>query len=296
MGYDRAWWFARFVADTYGVDALRTLYVAAAGPHHADFAHRGAARARHGPHRAACALGAVAEQIACGAMTRVLLVTNDFPPRPGGIQSYLEQFVGSPRRHRRAPADRVRAALEGLRGLRPRRGLPHRAPSRHADAARARSGAPNAGAHRRGRHRDRVVRGRRAAGPASRPRPPRRRPAGAGQHARPRGGLVDASGRAFGAAAHRRHHRRRDLRQRLHPRQVRLRVRAPSPPGASAAGSRRRPLPPRRRGARRTARPLSGSAIARPSSAYRGWSRARARTCSSRRCPTSGAASTAPRW
>ncbi|HTY27536.1 MAG TPA: glycosyltransferase family 4 protein [Mycobacterium sp.] len=27
-------------------------------------------------------------------MTRVLLVTNDFPPRPGGIQSYLEQFAG----------------------------------------------------------------------------------------------------------------------------------------------------------------------------------------------------------
>ena len=26
-------------------------------------------------------------------MTRTLLVTNDFPPRPGGIQSYLEQFV-----------------------------------------------------------------------------------------------------------------------------------------------------------------------------------------------------------
>lgn len=26
-------------------------------------------------------------------MTRVLLVTNDFPPRPGGIQSYLEQYV-----------------------------------------------------------------------------------------------------------------------------------------------------------------------------------------------------------
>ena len=37
MGYDRAWWFARFVADTYGVDGLRNLYVAAAGPHHADF-------------------------------------------------------------------------------------------------------------------------------------------------------------------------------------------------------------------------------------------------------------------
>ncbi|HLR98404.1 glycosyltransferase family 4 protein [Mycolicibacillus parakoreensis] len=26
-------------------------------------------------------------------MTRVLLVTNDFPPRPGGIQSYLQEFV-----------------------------------------------------------------------------------------------------------------------------------------------------------------------------------------------------------
>jgi len=38
MGYDRAWWFARFVVDTYGVDALRGLYVAAAGPEHADFA------------------------------------------------------------------------------------------------------------------------------------------------------------------------------------------------------------------------------------------------------------------
>ena len=27
-------------------------------------------------------------------MTRVLLVTNDFPPRRGGIQSYLEDLVG----------------------------------------------------------------------------------------------------------------------------------------------------------------------------------------------------------
>lgn len=38
MGYDRAWWFARFVADDYGVDALRRLYLLAAGPHHRDFA------------------------------------------------------------------------------------------------------------------------------------------------------------------------------------------------------------------------------------------------------------------
>lgn len=36
--YDRAWWFARFVADTYGADGLRRLYVAACGPDHADLA------------------------------------------------------------------------------------------------------------------------------------------------------------------------------------------------------------------------------------------------------------------
>ena len=34
--YDRAWLFARFVADRYGVDALRTLYQRACGPGHLD--------------------------------------------------------------------------------------------------------------------------------------------------------------------------------------------------------------------------------------------------------------------
>ncbi len=37
-GYDRAWWFARFVADTYGADALRRLYTQACGPGHGDLA------------------------------------------------------------------------------------------------------------------------------------------------------------------------------------------------------------------------------------------------------------------
>ena len=35
-GYDRAWWFARFVADTYGDDGLRRLYGQACGPGHGD--------------------------------------------------------------------------------------------------------------------------------------------------------------------------------------------------------------------------------------------------------------------
>ena len=37
-GYDRAWWFARFLADDYGLDGLRRLYQRAAGPGHGDFA------------------------------------------------------------------------------------------------------------------------------------------------------------------------------------------------------------------------------------------------------------------
>lgn len=34
--YDRAWWFASFVADRYGVETLRRLYLAACGPGHVD--------------------------------------------------------------------------------------------------------------------------------------------------------------------------------------------------------------------------------------------------------------------
>lgn len=37
LGYDRAWWFARFIADTYGVDKLKELYVVACSPGHPDF-------------------------------------------------------------------------------------------------------------------------------------------------------------------------------------------------------------------------------------------------------------------
>lgn len=37
-GYDRTWWFARFVADEFGVGGLRELYRQACGPGHGDFA------------------------------------------------------------------------------------------------------------------------------------------------------------------------------------------------------------------------------------------------------------------
>ena len=38
QAYDRAWWFTRFVADVYGTDALRALYVRACAPGHPDVA------------------------------------------------------------------------------------------------------------------------------------------------------------------------------------------------------------------------------------------------------------------
>ncbi|HEX2213813.1 MAG TPA: peptidase [Mycobacterium sp.] len=38
LAYDRAWWFSTFVADTYGVPALRRLYVRACGAGHPDVA------------------------------------------------------------------------------------------------------------------------------------------------------------------------------------------------------------------------------------------------------------------
>lgn len=36
LAYDRAWWFARFIADTYGPAKLRELYVATCGVGHGD--------------------------------------------------------------------------------------------------------------------------------------------------------------------------------------------------------------------------------------------------------------------
>jgi hypothetical protein len=38
LAYDRAWWFSRFVADAYGSDTLRALYLRACGHGHPDAA------------------------------------------------------------------------------------------------------------------------------------------------------------------------------------------------------------------------------------------------------------------
>lgn len=36
LAYDRAWWFSRFIADRYGADTLKALYLRACGPGHPD--------------------------------------------------------------------------------------------------------------------------------------------------------------------------------------------------------------------------------------------------------------------
>lgn len=36
LAYDRAWWFSRYVAERYGLETLRALYVRACGPGHPD--------------------------------------------------------------------------------------------------------------------------------------------------------------------------------------------------------------------------------------------------------------------
>jgi hypothetical protein len=38
LAYDRGWWFSRFVADTYGIAALKALYLKACGHGHPDVA------------------------------------------------------------------------------------------------------------------------------------------------------------------------------------------------------------------------------------------------------------------
>jgi hypothetical protein len=38
LAYDRAWWFTRFIADAYGTDTLRALYLRACAPGHPDAA------------------------------------------------------------------------------------------------------------------------------------------------------------------------------------------------------------------------------------------------------------------
>ena len=74
-------------------------------------------------------------------VSRVLLVTNDFPPRRGGIQSYLGEFVAPAGRRRvalRSPCTHRNGRAPTPLTIGPCGRLSGGAPSRHADAARSR--------------------------------------------------------------------------------------------------------------------------------------------------------------
>ena len=112
LAYDRAWLFSRFVADTYGTPTLRQLYLRACGHGHPDAAT--AVREMLGADlRRRCPDWRWRQMASVTRVTRVLLVTNDFPPRRGGIQSYLEALVGKLVDGGHAHADGVRAEVEG---------------------------------------------------------------------------------------------------------------------------------------------------------------------------------------
>ena len=186
----------------------------------------------------------------------LLIVTNDFPPRQGGIQSFVAALA------RRLPAGaggRLRLGLPGRRGVRRRAALPG------ACATRAACCCPRPGARRR------VLQARRDCGSTAvwfgaaaplgllaRAAAPGRRRSGWWP---PRTGTRPAGCRCpvarqvlrrIGDAG-----RRGDLPRRVHPRPARAGVRPADRPGAALARGRRRRVP-----ARRSTAPRSGGGTA----------------------------------
>ena len=209
-------------------------------------------------------------------MSRTLLVTNDFPPRPGGIQSVRA-------RPRGPPAGRLGRGLRLDAGAAPRSSTPT-SPSRWSASRPGCCCPPRAS----------------PAGPPSSPArttatpsgsaPPRRwgcSPPGCAAGPGSRRAVALTHGHEVGwaalpgartaAAPHRPGRRRRDLPGRVHPRPAGPGAGRPHRAAAAGPGRGRRRLPP---GGRR--RPRSAPATACPTgrwwSASPGWCRARART------------------
>ena len=179
-----------------------------------------------------------------------LLVTNDFPPKIGGIQSYLWELW------RRLPPDEttvLTTPYDGDRAWDRAAAVPRRAPAREGPVADARPGARRRRARPRGRRRrdlrgsgaarrpDRAVAARRAGGRG----PPRRRDHGARRPAHPSAARrgVARRRRAWSPPAgtrSRRPNARRGAPLRVARRAARDRHRAASGPPTDAASATRR--------------------------------------------------------
>ena len=144
---------------------------------------------RHGPH--------AGEGVRRGRpVTRTLVVTNDFPTRRGGIETFVLSLC------QQLPADEVvvyTAAMPGGTVVRRDAGVSGAPrPDLHAAADAARRG-PRRARPARDRVRPRAVRRIGAAGSARGPAARRRRRAGRGAHPRPRGVVGAGAGGATGA-------------------------------------------------------------------------------------------------
>ena len=159
-------------------------------------------------------------------MTRVLLVTNDFPPRRGGIQSYLHELVGQLVQTGAHTLTVYAPKWKGCEEFDEEARTAGYEVVRHPTTLMLPGPGVDDRMRRliaRQRHRVGMVRRGRAAGTAGAEGPQRRSGPRHRQHAWPRGRLVDAAGGAQRTAPHRGRHRRRDLRQPLHTRTGSLR-------------------------------------------------------------------------
>ena len=174
-------------------------------------------------------------------MRRTLVVTNDFPPRQGGIQSYVHELA---RRQPAGVAGRLRVRPRGLGGVRRGAAVPGGpAPDRAAlaDAGRTASGSwtccattarPPCGSARRRRS------------GCSRPRcaRPARSAIVASTHGHEAAWAM-LPGAAPGTRPDRRGVRRRHLPHAVHPGEARRRVRRTPAHGAADTRRRRRDVP-----------------------------------------------------
>ena len=228
-------------------------------------------------------------------MRRTLLVTNDFPPRPGGIQSYLHTFAGH------LPADKLVVYAPRWRGdshkkFDARTAFRGRSAPHDTDAADAVCRPSGREAGQEARLRVGVVRRGGAPWRCWRRLSPRRSEPSDREYSRPRGRLVDDSRCAAVVARIGEHTDAVTFVSKY----TRGRFAAAFGPQAALehlpSGVDTSSVPPGLGRPRRTAGAIRAGGAARRSCACPGSCHARGRTCSSRRCRPSARASTARYW